>query len=139
VKGVLFTVKKGLTLMNDGGSIILNASIAASKGIAGLSVSSASKAALRSFSRVWMMDLRERHIRVNTISPGPIDTPSFRAAGGSDPADQQRFADAQGEQMPSGRIGLPIDIARAVVYLASADASFVNGVELFVDGGVAQN
>jgi len=139
VKGVLFTVQKALPHFNDGGSIILNASIAASKGIPGLSVYSASKAALRSFSRVWMMDLRERRIRVNTISPGPVDTPSFRAAGGADVVSQQNFIDSQAAQVPSGRVGLPVDIARAVVFLGSEDSAFVNGIELFVDGGIAQN
>ena len=85
------------------------------------------------------MDLRERRIRVNTISPGPVDTPSFRAAGGADVVSQQNFIDSQAAQVPSGRVGLPVDIARAVVFLGSEDSAFVNGIELFVDGGIAQN
>ena len=139
VKGVLFTVQKALRLMNDGGSTILNASIASIKGIPGLSVYSATKAALRSFSRVWMMDLRDRHIRVNTISPGAVDTPGLRAAGGQNPEDQQAFVDSQGALVPAGRAGMPLDIANAVIFLASETGSFINGVELFVDGGMSQN
>jgi NAD(P)-dependent dehydrogenase (short-subunit alcohol dehydrogenase family) len=139
VKGTLFTVQKSLPHLNDGSSIILNASIASVKGIPGLSVYSAAKAALRSFARVWMMDLRERRIRVNVISPGPIDTPGFRAAAGSTPEDRQRFVKAQASGVPAGRIGEAWEIARAVVFLSGKDSAFINGIELFVDGGVTQN
>lgn len=139
VKGTLFTVQRALPHLRDGSSIILNASIAAVKGIPGLSVYSAAKAALRSFARVWMMDLRERRIRVNVISPGPIDTPGFRAAGGSTAEDVQRFVEAQASGVPAGRIGEAWEIGRAVVFLAGKDSGFINGIELFVDGGVTQN
>jgi len=139
VKGTLFTVQKSLPHLNDGSSIILNASIASVKGIPGLSVYSAAKAALRSFARVWMMDLRERRIRVNVISPGPTDTPGFRAAAGSTPEDLQRFVETQASGVPAGRIGEAWEIARAVVFLAGKDSAFINGIELFVDGGVTQN
>src|SRR6202171_3079986 len=139
VKGTLFTVQKSLPHLNDGSSIILNASIASVKGIPGLSVYSAAKAALRSFARVWMMDLRERRIRVNVISPGPTDTPGFRAAAGSTPEDLQRFVETQASGVPAGRIGEAWEIARAVVFLAGKGSAFINGIELFVDGGVTQN
>lgn len=138
VKGTLFTVQKSLPHLNDGGSIILNASMASIKGIPGLSVYGATKAALRSFARSWMMDLRERRIRVNVISPGPTDTPAFHAAAGLTPEDLQRFTAMQVSGVPAGRIGESWEIARAVVFLAGKDAAFINGVELFVDGGASQ-
>ena len=133
VKGLVFTVQKALPLMPDGGSIVLNASIVSSKGFPAFSVYSATKAAVRSFARTWTVDLKERQIRVNAVSPGPIDTPLLN----------ETFADA--EQMKAlastvvmGRLGRPEEIGRAVVFLASSDASFITGVELFVDGGSAQ-
>ena len=129
VKGLLFTVQKALPLFTDGGSIILNASIVASKGIEALSVYSATKAAVRSFARCWTMDLRRRKIRVNTISPGPIETPMFDAIG----MREQAVA-----AVPMGRIGTPDELANAAVFLACDDSSYVTGIELCVDGGAAQ-
>ena len=136
VKGLFFSVQKGLPLMNDGGSIILNASIAAAKGFPGMSVYSATKAAVRSFARTWTNDLRERRIRVNAISPGHIDTPILESLQQGDALTQMKegFKNA----VPLGRLGDPDEIAKAVSFLASDEASYVTGVELFVDGGVAQ-
>jgi NAD(P)-dependent dehydrogenase (short-subunit alcohol dehydrogenase family) len=137
VKGVLFTVQKALPLFQDGGSIILNASIGGSKGYEGFSVYGATKAAIRSFARSWTVDLKNRKIRVNAISPGPIDTPMFRSTGrNDDEAEQVKKYIAN--TIPLGRIGNPEEIASAVSFLASDDSSFVTGIELFVDGGIAQ-
>ena len=137
VKGLVFTVQKALPLFRDGGSIILNASIVASKGLAGLSVYSATKAAVRSFARTWTVDLRDRHIRVNAISPGPIETPGLNVlAGGEREGEALRKGLVAG--VPLGRMGSADEIARAAVFLASDDSSYVTGVELFVDGGMAQ-
>jgi NAD(P)-dependent dehydrogenase (short-subunit alcohol dehydrogenase family) len=135
VRGLLFTVQKALPLFQDGGSIILSASTAASKGVEGFSVYSATKAAIRSFARTWTVDLKQRKIRVNSISPGPIDTPGLSG-----------LIQQQGEQLkknlvstvPMGRMGSADEIAKAVSFLASDDSSFVTGIELFVDGGQAQ-
>ncbi|MDC0721134.1 SDR family oxidoreductase [Nannocystis bainbridge] len=136
VKGLLFTVQKALPLLVEGASIILNASIVASKGSAAMSVYSATKAAVRSFARTWTTDLKDRKIRVNAISPGPIDTPGLN---GMVPADQAEGLKASlVSQVPLGRLGKPEEIARAALFLASDDSTFVTGIELFVDGGVAQ-
>jgi NAD(P)-dependent dehydrogenase (short-subunit alcohol dehydrogenase family) len=137
VKGVLFTVQKALPLIPDGGSIILNASIVASKGFPANSVYSATKAALRSFARTWTMDLKDRHIRVNAVSPGPIETPGLKNLLASSDVGEQR-ANAMSSGVPLGRLGRPDEIAKAVVFLASDDSSYVTGTELFVDGGFAQ-
>jgi NAD(P)-dependent dehydrogenase (short-subunit alcohol dehydrogenase family) len=137
VKGLLFTVQKALPLIHDGGSIILNASIVASKGNPASSVYSATKAAVRSFARTWTMDLKERKIRVNALSPGPIDTPAYDRLAQSGPAGQQMLASIV-NRVPMGRFGTPDEIARAAVFLASDDSTFVTGTELFVDGGAAQ-
>ena len=137
VKGVLFTVQKALPLMPDGGVIVLNASIVGSKGLANNSVYSATKAAVRSFARTWTTDLKSRRIRVNAISPGSTDTPGFGELIGSSETGQQRLK-ALSTVVPMGRLGKPEEIAKAVVFLASDDASFITGVELFVDGGFAQ-
>jgi NAD(P)-dependent dehydrogenase (short-subunit alcohol dehydrogenase family) len=131
VKGTLFTVQKALPLMNDGGSIILNGSVASVKGTPAFGVYGATKAALRSFVRTWTSDLKDRHIRSNVVSPGPTDTP---------------IVDGQPEEaiarivstIPMGRMGDPDEIAKAVLFLASDDSSFVTGIELFVDGGRGQ-
>ncbi|GAA0412018.1 oxidoreductase [Acrocarpospora corrugata] len=131
VRGTLFTVQKLLPLLSDGASIVLNSSAGASKGVAGSTVYLASKAALRSFARTWTMELKDRDIRVNVISPGPIDTPGVE---GLPEATKELIA----SMVPLGRYGIPEEIARAVLFLASSDASFVAGAELFVDGGVAQ-
>src|ERR1700676_3600157 len=137
VKGVLFTVQKALPLLPDGASIILNASIVASKGWWMISVYSATKAAIRSFPRTWPTDLKDRHIRVNAVSPGSIDTPGLSELLGSSEAGQQRLKMIS-SSVPLGRLGTPDEIAKAVVFLASDDSSYVSGIELFVDGGFAQ-
>jgi NAD(P)-dependent dehydrogenase (short-subunit alcohol dehydrogenase family) len=129
VKGVLFTVQKALPLMPDGASIILNASVVGSKGLSANSVYSATKASIRSFARTWTTDLKHRRIRVNAISPGTIDTPGL-----NDLQRRKMVASA----IPLGRFGQPDEVAKAVVFLASDDSSYVTGVELFVDGGFAQ-
>jgi len=135
VKGALFTVQKALPLLPDGASIILTSSIVGSKGFADNSVYSATKAALRSFARTWTADLQRRKIRVNVISPGFIDTPGLRHLANTDSAGlNARYRD----RVPLGRLGRPEDIASAVSFLASDDSSYVSGIELFIDGGVAQ-
>jgi NAD(P)-dependent dehydrogenase (short-subunit alcohol dehydrogenase family) len=133
VKGLLFTVQKALPLLHDGGSIILNASIVASKGSPNWSVYSATKAAVRSFARTWTVDLKDRGIRVNAVSPGFIDTPPWRSIE----AAEQRM-NAISKTVPLGRFGTADEIAKAVAFLASDDSSYVTGAELFVDGGFAQ-
>jgi len=138
VKGVLFTVQKALPLLTDGASVILTGSTAASGGTEAFSVYAASKAAVRSFARNWILDLKGRGIRVNTLSPGPTKTPGFLGLAGPDAARQQGMLDALASRIPMGRVGDPDEIAKAAVFLASDDSSFVNGIELFVDGGKAQ-
>ena len=131
VKGTLFTVQKALPLLNDGGSIILNGSVASLKGTPAFGVYGATKAALRSFVRTWTLDLKDRHIRSNVISPGPTDTPVIDAQ----PADAiARIVST----IPMGRMGQPDEIASAALFLASDDSSFITGIELFVDGGRGQ-
>jgi NAD(P)-dependent dehydrogenase (short-subunit alcohol dehydrogenase family) len=137
VKGLLFTVQKALPLLLDGGSIILNASIAASKGMPGMSVYSATKAAVRSFARGWTVDLKARKIRVNAISPGPIDTPGVKSLGLTEAQLEQFKTDILGA-VPLARMGRADEIASAALFLASDDSSYVTGIELFVDGGMAQ-
>src|SRR6266849_987959 len=137
VKGVLFTVQKALPLMPDGASIILNASIVGSKGLSANSVYSATKAAVRSFARTWTTDLKARRIRVNAVSPGPIDTPGLNDLLASAETGEQRRKMIT-NIVPLGRFGTPEEIAKAVVFLASDDSSYVTGTELFVDGGFAQ-
>jgi NAD(P)-dependent dehydrogenase (short-subunit alcohol dehydrogenase family) len=137
VKGLLFTVQKALPIIPDGGSIILNGSIGASKGTEGLSVYSATKAAVRSFARCWTTDLRHRKIRVNVISPGPTETPIFNKAGLTR-EQMDEFKASLGAGVPLGRIGTPDEVAKAAVFLASDDSSYITGIELFVDGGRAQ-
>jgi len=137
VKGLLFTVQKALPLMPDGASIILNASVVASKGLTANSVYSATKAAIRSFARTWTTDLKARRIRVNAVSPGVIDTPGLNELMGSTEAGQQRLRTIA-NAVPLGRLGTPKEIARAVVFLASDDSGYITGIELFVDGGFAQ-
>jgi NAD(P)-dependent dehydrogenase (short-subunit alcohol dehydrogenase family) len=137
VKGVLFTVQKALPLVPDGGSIILNSSIVGSKGLSSNSVYSATKAAVRSFARTWTTDLKDRRIRVNAVSPGSIDTPGLSDLLASSETGQQR-AKMIANSVPLGRFGTPDEIAKAVVFLASDDSSYITGAELFVDGGFAQ-
>ena len=136
VKGLFFTVQKGLPLMNDGGAIILTASIATIKAFPSISVYSATKAAVRSFARTWTSELRDRRIRVNAISPGHIDTPIFEGWQQGDALTKMK--EDLAKSVPLGRMGDPDDIAKAVSFLASDDASYISGIELFVDGGVAQ-
>jgi NAD(P)-dependent dehydrogenase (short-subunit alcohol dehydrogenase family) len=137
VKGLLFTVQKALPLFRDGGSIILNASITASKGMEAFSVYSATKAAVRSFARCWTVDLKNRRIRVNAISPGPIDTPGYKNLGLTE-EQMEEFKKNVVTAVPMGRMGDPDEIAKAALFLASDDSSYVTGIELFVDGGMAQ-
>ncbi len=136
VKGLFFSVQKGLPLMNDGGSIILNGSIADIKAFPAMSVYSATKAAVRSFARTWTNDLRERRIRVNVLSPGHIDTPIMESLQQGEALVQMKKQ--MENNIPLGRLGEPDEIARAVSFLASDDASYISGAELYVDGGVAQ-
>src|SRR5712675_598942 len=133
VKGLLFTVQKALALMPDGASIILNASIVASKGLADWSLYSATKAAVRSFARTWTTDLKARRIRVNAVSPGYIDTPAWRSIEAA-----ERQIETLSKTVPLGRFGRADEVAKAVVFLASEDSNYVAGVELFVDGGFTQ-
>jgi NAD(P)-dependent dehydrogenase (short-subunit alcohol dehydrogenase family) len=134
---LFFTVQKALPLLRDGSSIILNASIAATKGIEGFSVYSATKAAVRSFARTWTTDLKARKIRVNSISPGPIDTPIFGKTGMSQ-EQVDGFKQAITGQVPLGRMGSSEEIAATALFLASDDSSYITGVDLAVDGGMAQ-
>ena len=131
VKGTLFTVQKALPLMSDGGSIIMTGSIASVKGFGGLGVYNATKAAIRSFARTWTVDLKDRKIRVNVISPGTIDTGVFVGV-------PKEVKDQFVSIIPMGRIGRSEEIATAALFLASDDSSFITGIELFVDGGTAQ-
>src|SRR6202522_803552 len=131
VRGTLFTVQKALPLFNDGGSIFMTGSNAAAKGFPGFSVYAASKLALRSFARTWVNELKDRKIRVNVLTPGTIDTPILDPLG----PDTKEFFKSQ---IPRGEMGRPEEIATVALFLASSDSSFVNGVELFVDGGTAQ-
>jgi NAD(P)-dependent dehydrogenase (short-subunit alcohol dehydrogenase family) len=137
VKGLFFTVQKALPLMPEGGTIVLNASVVSIKGMPAFGVYSATKAAVRSFARTWTNELKDRKIRVNVVSPGPIDTPGVD--GLAQDAEQAKQLKANlASQVPLGRIGEADEIAKVVVFLASDDSSFVAGVELFVDGGMVQ-
>lgn len=136
VRGVLFTVQKALPLLTDGASIILASSVTSVTGTANFSVYSASKAAVRNFARSWALDLKDRRIRVNAVSPGPIRTPGL---GDLVPDEaRQGLFDALASQVPLGRLGEPEEIAKVVAFLASDAAAYINGTELFVDGGMAQ-
>jgi len=137
VKGLLFTVQKALPLLPDGAAIILNSSIVGSKGLSSNSVYSATKASVRSFARTWTTDLKARRIRVNAVSPGTIDTPGLNELLASGDAGEQRKKMIS-TAVPLGRFGTPDEIAKAVVFLASDDSSYITGTELFVDGGFAQ-
>jgi NAD(P)-dependent dehydrogenase (short-subunit alcohol dehydrogenase family) len=136
VKGLLFTVQKALPLFQNGGSIIITASVGGSKGVEGFSVNSATKAAIRSFARTWTVDLKQRKIHVNAVSPGAVDTPGQAIYFPDEHFKQLKTSIVNAT--PLGRMGNPDEIAKAVLFLASDDSSFVTGIELFVDGGQAQ-
>ena len=138
VKGVLFTVQKALPLLAKKASVILTGSTAGSSGTPAFSVYAASKAAVRALARNWIVDLQDRQVRINTLSPGATRTPGLVGLAGPDAAQQQGLLDAMAAQIPMGRVGEADEIASAALFLASDDASFVNGIELFVDGGQAQ-
>jgi NAD(P)-dependent dehydrogenase (short-subunit alcohol dehydrogenase family) len=137
LKGVFFTVQKALPLIPAGGTIVLNASIVSVKGMPAFGVYSATKAAVRSFARTWTNELKDRKIRVNVVSPGPIDTPGVDGLM-KDEEQAKQLKAGLASQVPLGRMGEPDEIAKVVVFLASDDASYVAGVELFVDGGMVQ-
>lgn len=136
VKGVLFTVQKGLPLLASGASVVLTASATSISGTESFSVYSATKAAVRNFARSWILDLKGREVRVNVLSPGPVKTPGL--VGLVPEQQQQGLLDAFAARIPLGRVGDPDEIGKAAVFLASDASSFINGVELFVDGGIAQ-
>jgi len=138
VKGLLFTVQEALPLLQDGGAVVLNASIVSSTGSAAMSVYSASKAAVRSFARTWSVDLRDRRIRVNAISPGIVPTPGYNTSLGMSSEQVEQYVASAIPSIPLGRAGTPDEIAKAVVFLASDDSSYVTGIELVVDGGMTQ-
>ena len=138
VKGTLFTVQKALPLMPSGGVIVINGSMVSIKGVPGFGVYAATKAALRSFARTWSVDLKGRNIRVNVVSPGTVVTPAYKSELGLTDEQIKGFTAQAAAATPLGRTGTPDEIAKAVVFLASDDSSFVNGIELFVDGGAAQ-
>src|ERR1700756_3059244 len=138
VKGVLFTVQNALPLLVDGASVILTGSNVSIKGTPAFSVYSASKAAVRNFARSWTLDLKPRGIRVNVISPGPIKTPGLVELAGPDSVKRQAMLDYMATTVPLGRVGEPDEVAKAAVFLASDDASYIAGIELFVDVGQAQ-
>ena len=138
VKGMVFTVQGALPLLSKGASVVLTSSTAGIVGTPAFSIYSASKAAVRNLARSWILDLKERAIRINVVSPGPVRTPGLVELAGPDAAAQQGLLDMLAAQVPLGRVAEPEEIAKAVLFLASDDASFVNGTELFVDGGLAQ-
>lgn len=136
VKGMVFTVQKALPLLADGGSIILTSSVSAFTADPALSIYSATKAAIRSLARCWVLDLKDRRIRVNAVSPGSTETPGLANLGGG--GDTSAFFTALQGRIPLGRLGRPEEIAEAVAFLASDAASFINGADLQVDGGAEQ-
>ena len=138
VRGTLFTVQKALPLMPDGAAIIVNASIVSIKGFPAFGVYAATKAALRSFVRTWAVDLKDRKIRVNAVSPGTVITPAYKGGLGMSDKQIEDFEAQAAAATPLGRAGTPDEIAKAVVFLASDDSSYITGIELFVDGGAAQ-
>ncbi len=138
VKGLVFTVQKALPLLRDGASVVLTGSVVGSTGTPAFSIYSASKAAVRNLARSWTLDLKERGIRVNVVSPGPIRTPGLVELAGNDAAQQQGLLDYMASQVPIGRVGEVDEIADAVLFLSSPQAKFIAGTELFVDGGMAQ-
>ena len=139
VKGTLFTVQKAVRLMPEsGGAIVINGSMVSIKGVPAFGVYAATKAALRSFARTWAQDLKGRNIRVNVVSPGTVVTPGYKSELGLNDEQIEEFEAQAAATTPLGRTGTPDEIAKAVLFLASDDSSYVNGIELFVDGGAAQ-
>jgi NAD(P)-dependent dehydrogenase (short-subunit alcohol dehydrogenase family) len=138
VKGTLFTVQKAARLMTEGGVIVINGSVASIKGVPAFGVYAATKAALRSFARTWAMDLKGRNIRVNVVSPGTVVTPAYKSELGMNDEQIKAFEAQAAATTPLGRTGTPDEIAKAVLFLASDDSSYINGIELFVDGGAGQ-
>lgn len=138
IKGTLFTAQKALPLMPAGASLILNGSMVSLKGVPAFGVYAATKAALRSFARTWAVDLRDRQIRVNVVAPGTVVTPGYKDSLGLTDEQIRAMESQAASSTPLGRAGTPDEIAKAVLFLASDDSSYVNGIELFVDGGAAQ-
>jgi len=138
VKGVFFTVQKALPLFKDGGSIILTSSVSNVLGLPGFSTYAASKAAVRNFARAWTLELKDRKIRVNSMSPGPIDTGALEKTTGLTAEQAKQAAAGFASQVPMGRRGQPEEIAAAVTFLASDESSYITGIDLAVDGGMAQ-
>jgi NAD(P)-dependent dehydrogenase (short-subunit alcohol dehydrogenase family) len=138
VKALIFTVQKALPLLVAGSSVILAGSSASIAGTAAFSVYSASKAAVRNLARSWILDLKGTGIRINVLSPGPVRTPALLEYAGDDPAQQQGMIDYLGTLIPMGRVAEADEIAKAALFLASDDSSFINGAEIFADGGMAQ-
>jgi NAD(P)-dependent dehydrogenase (short-subunit alcohol dehydrogenase family) len=138
VKGTLFTVQKALPLMSAGGAIVINGSMVSIKGIPGFGVYAATKAAVRSFARTWAVDLKGRNIRVNVVAPGTVVTPGYKTELGLTDEQIKDFAASAAAVTPLGRTGTPEEIANAVAFLASDEARYINGIELFIDGGAAQ-
>ena len=136
VKGVVFTVQKALPLLNDKASVVIIGSTTSTRVAPGMSIYAATKAAVRNFARTWALDLQGKGIRVNVLSPGPTLTPGLR--GLAEPGAEQQLLDQMATAVPLGRLGDPAEIAAAALFLATDEASFVNGVEFFVDGGQAQ-
>jgi NAD(P)-dependent dehydrogenase (short-subunit alcohol dehydrogenase family) len=138
VKGLFFTVQKALPLLKHGGSVILTSSVSNIIGLPGFSTYAASKAAVRSFAHAWTLELKDRKIRVNSMSPGPIDTPALATTTGLTREQAEQAAAQFASQVPMGRRGEPEEVAAAVTFLASDESSYITGVDLAVDGGMAQ-
>lgn len=138
IKGTIFTIQKALPLMPDGAAVVMNGSMVSIKGLPAFGVYAATKAALRSLARTWAVDLKDRKIRVNVVSPGTVITPGYKNELKLTDEQIKQFADSTAQTVPLGRPGTPDEIAKAVVFLASDDSSYITGTELFVDGGAAQ-
>jgi NAD(P)-dependent dehydrogenase (short-subunit alcohol dehydrogenase family) len=138
VRGTLFTVQKALPLMPDGAAVVITGSMVSVQGILSFGVYAASKAALRSFARTWAAELKDRHIRVNVVSPGTVVTPGYKIGLGLSDDQIEQMEAQTAAASPVGRAGTPDEIASAVLFLSSSDSSYISGIELFVDGGVTQ-